>query len=148
MNFIISPLEQFQIISLIPINILDVNISFTNASFFMVLATILIITFFNNSIKNATIVPRRQQAFTESMYEFIYNLVYENIGKKGNLYFPFIFVLFTFILVLNLLGMIPYSFTVTSHIIVTFFLALSFNLGFIFLGFLVTRYFFFNVICT
>jgi len=134
-NFIISPLEQFQIISLIPLDILNINISFTNSSFFMVLATILIIVFFTNSVKNATIVPRRQQAFAESMYEFVYNLVYENIGKKGNLYFPFIFVLFTFILVLNLLGMIPYSFTVTSHIIVTFFLSFSVFIAITIIGF-------------
>lgn len=133
---ILSPLEQFQIISLIPIEIFYINLSFTNASLFMVLATILIINFFSNAVKNARIIPRRKQAFAESIYEFVYNLVYENVGDKGNKYFPFMLTLFLFILVCNLLGMIPYSFTVTSHIIVTFFLSLSIFIGITIIGFI------------
>jgi ATP synthase subunit 6 len=132
---IISPLEQFQIISILPIDIFNINLSFTNSSLVMLLAFVLIITLFNKAIQNNRIVPVRKQAVAESIYEFVYTLVYENIGKKGNRYFPFIFVLFIFILTCNLLGMIPYSFTVTSHIIVTFFLSLSIFIGVTIIGF-------------
>lgn len=131
----LSPLEQFQIISLIPIEIFNMNISFTNSSLMMILALFLIITSFNRAILNNKIIPIRKQAVAESIYEFVYNLVNENIGEKGNKYFPFIFILFIFILTLNLIGMIPYSFTVTSHIIVTFFLSLSIFIGVTIIGF-------------
>lgn len=136
MNIIYSPLEQFQIIELLQISINYTDISLTNSSFFMILAVTLIIYFCNDTVENIRIIPKKQQAFIESIYEFVYNLVYENVGEKGNKYFPFIFVLFVFILMLNLLGMIPYSFTVTSHIIVTFFLSLSIFIGITIIGFI------------
>nr|NP_066326.1 ATP synthase F0 subunit 6 [Malawimonas jakobiformis]AAG13693.1 ATP synthase F0 subunit 6 [Malawimonas jakobiformis] len=140
----ISPLEQFQIISLIPIEIFNMNISFTNSSLMMMLALFLIITSFNRAIINNKIIPVRKQAVVESIYEFVYNLVNENIGEKGNKYFPFIFILFIFILTLNLIGMIPYSFTVTSHIIVTFFLSLSIFIGVTIIGFMHHKIHFFS----
>jgi len=86
-------------------------------------------------MSNRKIIPTRKQAFAESIYEFVLNLVNENVGEKGNKYFPLIFVIFIFILTCNLLGMIPYSFTVTSHIIVTFFLSLSIFIGVTIIGF-------------
>lgn len=141
---IISPLEQFQIISIIPIEIFNMNISFTNSSLMLLLALFLIITSFNRAITNNKIIPVRKQAIAESIYEFVYNLVYENVGEKGNKYFPFIFVLFIFILTLNLLGMIPYSFTVTSHIIVTFFISLSIFIGITIIGFVHHKLHFFS----
>lgn len=140
----ISPLEQFQIISLIPIEIFNMNISFTNSSLMMMLALFLIITSFNRAIINNKIIPVRKQAVVESIYEFVYNLVNENIGEKGNKYFPFIFILFIFILTLNLIGMIPYSFTVTSHLIVTFFLSLSIFIGVTIIGFMHHKIHFFS----
>jgi F-type H+-transporting ATPase subunit a len=75
------------------------------------------------------LVPTRLQSVAEISYEFIANMVRDNVGTSGMQYFPFIFTLFMFVLALNMLGMMPYSFTVTSHIIVTFALA-----AFIFLG--------------
>lgn len=133
---ILSPLEQFQIISIIPIEIFNINVSLTNSSLMMIIALFTIVISFNRAITNNKIIPIRKQAFIESIYEFVYNLVYENIGEKGNKYSPFIFVLFIFILVCNLLGMIPYSFTVTSHIIVTFFISLSIFIGVTIIGFI------------
>jgi ATP synthase subunit 6 len=133
---IISPLEQFQIISIIPIEIFNMNISLTNASLIMIISLLTIVILFNKAIINNKIIPIRKQAVIESIYEFVYSLVYENIGEKGNKYFPLIFTLFIFILTCNLLGMIPYSFTVTSHIIVTFFLSLSIFIGVTIIGFM------------
>jgi ATP synthase subunit 6 len=133
---IISPLEQFQIISIIPLEIFNMNISFTNSSLMMIIVLFFLVISFNNAILNNKIIPVRKQAFVESIYEFVYTLVYENIGSKGNKYFPFIFVLFIYILACNLLGMIPYSFTVTSHIIVTFFLSLSIFISVTIIGFM------------
>jgi len=135
MNLLISPLEQFNIISIIPIEIFNMNISLTNSSLVMILAFFLIIFSFNRAIADNRIIPVRKQAAVESIYEFVYDLVSQNIGEKGNRYFPFIFVLFIFILVLNLLGMIPYSFTATSHLIVTFFLSLAIFISMVIIGF-------------
>ena len=80
-------------------------------------------------MRAAALVPTRLQSVAELSYEFIANMVRDNVGTDGMKYFPFVFTLFMFVLVLNMLGMVPYSFTVTSHIIVTFALA-----AFIFLG--------------
>jgi len=102
----------------------------------MIIVLFFLVISFNNAILNNKIIPVRKQAFVESIYEFVYTLVYENIGSKGNKYFPFIFVLFIYILACNLLGMIPYSFTVTSHIIVTFFLSLSIFISVTIIGFM------------
>ena len=90
---------------------------------FMVLAVVLITTFFAVAMSGRSLVPTRMQSLAELCYEFVANMVRENVGQAGMKYFPFVFTLFVFILTLNMLGMVPYSFTVTSHIIVTFALA-------------------------
>jgi F-type H+-transporting ATPase subunit a len=87
-------------------------------------------------MRGAAIVPGRWQSIAELAYEFIANTVRENAGREGMRYFPFIFTLFMFILFANLLGMIPFSFTVTSHIIVTFALALVVFVGVTVIGFI------------
>ena len=89
----------------------------------MVLALALISGFMIYAMRGRSLVPSRIQSIAEIVYEFIANMVRENLGKDGMTYFPWVFSIFIFILVLNLLGMIPGSFTVTSHIIVTFALA-------------------------
>lgn len=119
-----NPLEQFLIKPLIPLNIGGYDISFTNSSLFMVLTTALIILFQWAGVKERRIVPSRIQAFYELSYNFIQSMVKDNLGDEGKKYFPFIFSLFLFILFGNLWGMIPYSFTFTSHIAVTGALAL------------------------
>lgn len=133
-----SPLEQFEIYSLIPITIngLGLNISFTNSTLFMMLAVFSISVIILFSTQNATIIPNRWQGLIEQIYEFVFDIVYNTIGEKGIKYFPLIFSIFTFILSCNLLGMIPYSFTVTSHITITFSLGLSLFIGITIIGFI------------
>ena len=129
-----NPLEQFLVKPLIPLHIAGVDISFTNASLFMVIATALIIGLQVLSLKGNTLVPSRLQALYEIAYEFTATLIKESAGKEGLAYFPFIFSLFLFVLFANLLGMLPYSFTITSHIVVTFALALMVFLTVTFIG--------------
>ena len=119
-----DPIHQFEIKELIPLELFEINISFTNSSLFMSLAIISIILLLLISIKNQSLIPSRLQLISEICYEFIANMISDNIGEKGHKFFPLIFTLFAFILFGNLLGMLPYSFTFTSHIIVTFALAI------------------------
>jgi F-type H+-transporting ATPase subunit a len=118
-----GPMGQFEINRLQKLQFFGFDASFTNASLFMVLGTLLITGFFMLAMSKRALVPGRAQSVAEMTYEFIANLLRENVGQEGMKYFPFVFSLFVFVLVLNLLGMLPYSFTVTSHIVVTFALA-------------------------
>lgn len=118
-----DPMAQFQIKRLIPLEIFGHDVSFTNSSLFMVLALVLISGFMIFAMTARALVPGRIQSIAESLYEFVDGIVRENLGEEGKKYFPWVFSIFVFILALNMLGMIPGSFTVTSHIIVTFALA-------------------------
>ena len=113
-------MAQFEIKRLIPIEIFGYDASFTNASLYMVIAVVLITSFLIFAMGRRALVPSRFQSMAELSYEYIANVVRENLGEEGMKYFPWVFTIFIFILTLNLLGMIPHSFTVTSHIIVTF----------------------------
>lgn len=124
-----SPLEQFKIIELVPIKIGAIDASFTNASLFMVIAVAAATIFLTLSVSPRSLVPGRWQSLAEMSYQFIANLVRDNVGGEGRKYFPFIFTLFMFILFCNLIGMVPFAFTVTSHIIVTLALALVVFIG-------------------
>ncbi len=124
-----SPLAQFEIKTIIPFNIGEFNFAFTNSSLMMVLSFVTIITFLFLGLRKPSIIPGKIQSLVEISYEFISGMIHDNIGKEGIKYFPFVFTLFFFILIGNLIGMLPFSFTWTSHIIVTF--AISF---FIFLA--------------
>ena len=115
-----SPLAQFEIKKLIPIEMFGYDISFTNSSLAMLVTVFLISIFMFLGLRNLTLIPSKTQSILESSYEFVSNMIGDNIGKSGMKYFSFIFSLFMFILLGNLLGMLPYSFTWTSHIIVTF----------------------------
>jgi len=95
----------------------------TNSTLWMFLAILSVAALMVLGTRGRAIVPSRTQSVAELAYEFIANMVYDNTGKDGMKYFPFVFTIFVFVLVLNMLGMIPYSFTVTSHIVVTFALA-------------------------
>ncbi len=123
----VDPMHQFEIVRYVPFELFGVDASFTNAALWMVMAIVLITGFLLFSVRNSALVPSRVQSLGEVTYEFVANMVRENTGDAGMKYFPLIFTLFMFILVLNLLGMIPFpglgSFTVTSHIAVTFALA-------------------------
>lgn len=119
-----SPLAQFEVHSLIPMpELAGYNIDFTNASLFMALASFGVYLFLSMGMSGRALVPGRWQSLVELTYSFVANTVKDNVGNEGKAYFPFIFTLFMFILFCNLFGMIPFSFTVTSHIIVTFALA-------------------------
>ncbi len=124
-----SPVEQFTIKTLIPIEIFGYDISFTNASLFMILSVAVSISFLYFGIRKSFLVPDRFQNSVEILYLFVADMVKENVGKGGKSYFPFIFSLFMFILMGNLLGMIPFSYTFTSQIIVTLTLALIIFIG-------------------
>lgn len=130
-----SPLEQFQINSIIGLNFGWVDISITNSTISMLLACGIFLFITNFATINATIVPGRWQSVLELMYEFIHTMIQEQIGNKGFKYFPFVFTLFVFIAFSNLLGMIPYNFTATSQAVVTFGLSFSIFLGVTMLGF-------------
>jgi F-type H+-transporting ATPase subunit a len=126
-----SPLEQFTIIPILPLSIGNFFFSFTNSSLFMLLTTIIVLFFFYLiTLNGGSVVPSRWQSIGEMLYEFVFNLLDEQIsGGKGARFFPIIFVTFTFLLFSNLIGMIPYSFTITSHFVVTAGLGLSLFVG-------------------
>jgi F-type H+-transporting ATPase subunit a len=130
-----SPLKQFEINTLVPIEVGGVDISFTNSSLLMTITVVIGGGVIALAAGRSAMVPGRFQMIGELLYEFIAGLIRETIGPEGRRYFPIIFSLFMFILVGNMLGMIPYSFTFTSHIIVTFVLAFVVFVGVTILGF-------------
>ena len=140
-----DPIHQFEIKELIPLEIFETNISYTNSSLFMSLSIIFITLLLLLSIKNKSLIPSRLQSISEIFYEFISNMVSDNIGDKGRKFFPLIFTLFTFLLFGNMLGMLPYSFTFTSHIIVTFVLAMFIFLLVTLLGIFIHGFKFFGL---
>lgn len=124
-----GPLEQFVVKPIIPIEVAGIDLSFTNASLWMLIAAGAATLLLTASMRGRALVPSRMQSVGEMMYEFVAGMVRDNVGSGGKKYFPFIFTLFTFILFGNMLGMIPGSFTFTSHISVTFGLAAVVFLG-------------------
>lgn len=120
-----DPLHQFLIKPLIPIQLGGLDLSFTNSSLAMIIATFVIILICDFGTQKKLLVPSRLQSFAEVAFDFINATVLENIGEEGRKYFPFIFSIALFIFFGNFLGMIPYAFTFTSHIIVTFAMAVS-----------------------
>jgi len=130
----LNPLEQFEIKRLIRLHIGQVDISFTNSALFMIVAVLLATALLVIGTRRAQLVPGRLQSVAELSYEFIANMIEENVGTEGMRYFPFIFTLFMFVLFGNLIGMVPYTFTYTSHIIVTFALAAVIFIGVTMIG--------------
>ncbi len=119
-----SPLAQFEVHPIVPLNVFGYDVSFTNASLWMVLAVAGALLFLSVGGKRLAAVPGRWQGMAEIMVEMVSNTLRDISGKESLKYFPYVFSLFVFILFANLLGMIPaVSFTTTSHIIVTFALA-------------------------
>ena len=139
-----SPLEQFEIIPYWQIKINNLDLSFTNSSFAMVLTVAFITIFLTATVKTRSIIPTRMQLISEMSYNFINQLLNDTVGNEGKQYFPFIFTIFMFVLIGNMIGMVPYSFTFTSHIIVTFALASVVFIGTTILGFVRHRLHFFS----
>ena len=106
-----NPLHQFAIERIVPLHIGRFDISFTNSAAYMVAAVLLVTALVLLTTRHRRLVPDRWQSVTELSYEFIANMIEENAGHGSERYFPFIFSLFMFILLGNLLGMIPYTFT-------------------------------------
>lgn len=132
-----SPLEQFEIISLFNLTMNSIDFSFTNSSLLIVFAFFFVFIGIRllSQGTGGFIVPNRWQSLVESLYGFIGNMVFENMGKKGQEFFPFIFALFSFLLLCNFIGLVPYSFTVTSHLVITFGFSLVVWVGKLFIGF-------------
>ncbi|MEM8704300.1 MAG: F0F1 ATP synthase subunit A [Pseudomonadota bacterium] len=131
-----DPISQFQIQKIFPIEVGGMDFSFTNSSLFMVLTVAATSAFLLFSTSGRGLVPSRVQSVSEMMYEFIAGTLRDATGTDGMRFFPLVFSLFMFVLVANLFGMFPYFFTITSHIIVTFALAMLVILTVIIYGFM------------
>jgi F-type H+-transporting ATPase subunit a len=130
-----SPLEQFELKRLVTADVMGYDVSFTNSALFMVITVVAVGLFLVLGMRNAKLVPGRWQTAVESSHEFIVGMVDENIGPNGRKYVPFIFALFMFVLFANLIGLIPFAFTSTSHLAVTFAFAIFIFLMCIVIGF-------------
>ena len=131
-----NPMHQFNVYRIGPeISFGNVDISFTNASLFMMISALAIISVFFVGTRRKAIIPTKIQLLTELSYTLVSKMISDTAGSKAKPYFPFIFSLFMFVLFCNMLGMLPYSFTVTSHIIVTFALAAIIFVGVTIIGF-------------
>ena len=128
---LLTPLEQFQIISLIPITLFGLDFSFTNLMLisFLVLIFFNLLIFFSSKNNGFFFIPHVWQLLLEILNELISSLLYDNLNEEGEKFFPFIGLIFNFIILVNLIGLIPYSFTVTSHLIITFTMSLSIFIG-------------------
>jgi F-type H+-transporting ATPase subunit a len=130
-----SPMEQFEIKRLLDLKIGGLDVSFTNSATWMIIAVILATAVFVYGMRQRALVPGKLQSVAEMGYEFIAGMVRDNVGDDGKKYFPFILTLFIFILFCNTLGLVPYSFTPTSHIVVTFAMAIFVMVGVTIIGF-------------
>jgi len=128
-----GPMEQFEILPIVPVHLGSIDISLTNSALWMIIATAAICAFFFFATRRASLIPNRIQSSAEVLYEFVADLVRDTIGSEGRKFFPYVFTLFTFILIVNLFGLLPsipgtpaemHTFTPTSHLIVTLALAM------------------------
>ena len=129
-----SPVEQFKLKPLLPLEVGGLDLSYTTSALWMTITVIGVTAFLTLSMRGGRLVPGRWQSMAEMSYEFIANMVRENVGNEGRQYFPFVLTLFLFILFGNLMGMIPYAYTFTSQIIVTFAMAFAIFIGVTILG--------------
>src|SRR5262249_12998254 len=122
----VDPIHQFQIVNLFSIvKIGNTEIAFTNSAAFMLTGVAGFTVFLVTATAGRSLVPSRWQSAAELSYEFVASPVPSPAGAEGMRFFPFVFSLFMFILTVNMIGLIPYTFTVTSHIIVTAALAIT-----------------------
>jgi ATP synthase subunit 6 len=139
----LAPLEQFEITALLPLVLLNIDFSLTN---FMIISAFLLILFLlfsfllrkyqaNLNLFHFYHVPTLGQSIFEFFNKLAIQLIYSNLNKKGEMFYPYVCNLFLYILLCNLAGLIPYSFTLTSHLIITFFLSFSVFIGVNLIGF-------------
>ena len=132
-----NPMYQFNVYRIGPeIKIGEIDISFTNASLFMVISSLAVLVIFNLGAKKKSLIPDKIQLLSELSYSFVSKMINDTAGSKAKPYFPFIFSLFMFVLLCNMVGMLPYAFTVTSHIIVTLIMALFIFIAVTIIGFI------------
>jgi ATP synthase subunit 6 len=139
----LAPLEQFKLIALLPLSFLTIDFSLTNVlivSFIILISFLFFLFFFKKYQINSDFfyfyyIPTISQSFIELFNTISIQLVYSNLNKKGEKFYPYVCTLFFLILFCNLIGLIPYSFTLTSHLIITFFLSFSVFIGVNLIGF-------------
>lgn len=119
-----NPLEQFVIKPIVPLQLGGYDVSFTQSAAWMVAAVVVSTLLMTLSVRKHAMVPGRWQNVSEMLYEFVFGMARDNLGDHARRYFPFVFSVFMIVLMGNMLGLVPYSFTYTSHIIVTATLAL------------------------
>jgi len=129
-----NPFEQFEVNILQKLVIMNVDISITNFTIYLLLTVSFIIGFYKTALIQNTLIPNNLQILAESIYNFILSLIIEQAGTKGLRFFPVLFALFNFILFANLLGITRYAFTITAQIILTLLLSLSFFITWIIIG--------------
>ena len=132
-----NPMHQFNVYRIGPeVKIAGIDISFTNSSLFMLLSAGAICIFLLLGTREKKLIPGKIQLVAEMFYNFIAKMISDTAGSKAKPYFPFIFSLFMFVLFCNMVGMFPYSFTVTSHIIVTLIMAMFIFVAVTIIGFI------------
>ena len=139
LDFVLSPLDQFEVRDLFSLNANlfgNIHLSLTNIGLYLSIGLFLILTYSLLATNNNKIIPNNWSISQESMYATVHSIVVSQLNPtKGQLYFPFIYALFIFILANNLIGLVPYSFASTSHFILTFSMSFTVVLGATFLGF-------------
>jgi F-type H+-transporting ATPase subunit a len=131
----LNPMEQFELKPLVPLHLFGYDISFTNQSLLMVVVVAAVSLFLPLAMSRRSLVPSRAQSMAEVSYEFVANMINSATGEDGLAFFPFVFTIFMFVLFSNFFGLVPWSFTVTSQIAVTFSLAAVVILTVIITGF-------------
>jgi F-type H+-transporting ATPase subunit a len=130
-----DPIHQFQIVEYFPIaKIGGAEIAFTNSAAHMAVAVGAITLFLVGATASRSLVPGRMQSAAELLYEFVATTIRSTAGSEGMRFFPFVFTIFAFVLTVNMMGLVPYAFTVTSHIIITAALAITVFLTVLFYG--------------
>jgi len=128
-----SVFDQFEISTIIPLRFL-IDMSITNSTIFMLISVLIFYYLFSINVKS--IIPGRWQSVIEIIYENIYSVVKDNLGKEGGKFLPFIYTLFIFIAMMNIVGVVPYTFATTAHAVVTMGLSFTIVLGVTILGIL------------
>jgi F-type H+-transporting ATPase subunit a len=125
----LDPLHQFEVHPLLKFSFNGIDLSFTNASAWMAFVTLFICLFLHLGSSKGRLIPGKIQSLCEVLFKFVSGIVTEQVGPEGRVAIPYIFALFVFILFANLVGLLPYAFTITSHLAVTFTLAMLVFLG-------------------
>jgi F-type H+-transporting ATPase subunit a len=145
---IFNPLEQFEIEEILSFSTIFGSISITNSAFYIFIAILIFIISLSGLLKTKSsieLIGNKNIIISESIYNTILSMVKDQIGNKNEIYLPFIFVLFNFILFINLIGLIPYSFTATAHFALTLSLSIAIIIGTTIIGFEKHKIKFFSV---